>query len=164
MKKMKKSIFSVLVLSIAMFMSSCGFEDGAGYINDMFVEKTDKVEALLLEAYNYIDVDEYDSALAYLDSVTNYVKESEIIIAKLKNKSAEKFQKFTLEYLAFYDAAVVDYKQAIEWFQSEDDELFEKANKLIIDFGEKAEEKLDEFVALQAEFAKANNLELDKSR
>ena len=158
---MKKSIFSVLVLSIAMFMSSCGFEDGAGYINDMFVEKTDKVEALLLEAYNYIDVDEYDNALAYIDSVTNYVKESEIIIAKLKNKSAEKFQKFTLEYFAMYGAAVADYKQAIEWYQSDDDELFEKANDLINNFDIKADEKLSEFIAIQKEFAENNNFELE---
>ena len=161
---MKKNLLFILAAGIAILMSSCNFEDGAILVNDTLVVKTDKVEELMSKAWDYIDVDEYDNALAYLDSVKNHVKESEIVISKLKNKSAEKFQKFTLEYLAFYDAAVVDYKQAIKWFQSEDDELFEKANKLIIDFGEKAEEKLDEFVALQAEFAKANNLELDKSR
>ena len=158
---MKRNLLAILVLSIAVLMPSCGFEDGAGYVNDLLVEKTDKVEALMLEFYNYIDEDEYDTASAYLDSVTNYVKESEVVIAKLKNKSAEEFQQFTLEYLTFYGAVVDDYKKVIEWFQSEDDELFEKAGDLIIDFEKKADEKLAEFIALQKEFAENNNLELD---
>ena len=158
---MKKNLLAILVFSVAVLMSSCGFEDGAGYVNDILVERTDKVEALLLEAFNHIDVDEYDSALAYLDSVTNHVKESEVVIAKLKNKSAEEFQQFTLEYLAMYSAAVTDYRQAIEWYQSENDELVEKANDLINNFGDKADEKLFEFIALQKEFAENNNLELD---
>ena len=158
---MKKNLLAILVFSVAVLMSSCGFEDGARYVNDILVDETDKVEALMSNVYDFIDVDEYDNALAYLDSVANHVKDSETIIAKLKNKSAVKFQQSALEYLAMYSAVVADYRQAIEWFQSEDDELFEKANDLINDFDEKTDEKLSELIALQAEFAKNNNFELD---
>lgn len=157
---MKKNIFSVLVFGVAVLMSSCGFEDGAIYVNDMIVDKTDKVEEMMSNVYDFIDVDEYDSALAYLDSVANHAKDSEATIAKLKNKSAEKFQQSALEYLAMYSAVVADYRQAIEWYQSEDDELFEKANELIQNFDEKADEKLSEIIELQKEFAKKSNFEL----
>ena len=158
---MKKNLLAILVFSVAVLMSSCGFEDGAIYVNDTLVDKAEKVEVLMSEVYDYIDEDEYDSALAYLDSVTNHVKDSEIAIAKLKNKSAEEFKQSVLEYLAMYSATVADYRQAIEWYQSEDDELFEKANDIINNFDVITDEKLSEIIALQKEFAENNNLELD---
>ena len=157
---MKKNLLVILAIGIAVFMSSCVFGDGAVYVNDLLVDKSDKVEDLLSQAYDFIYEDEYDTALAYLDSVTNYVKDSEVVIAKLKNKSAEAFKQSVLEYLAMHSAAVADYKQAIEWYQSEDDDLFEKANDLIENFDVKTDEKVSEIQALQAEFAKANNIEL----
>ena len=153
---MKKNLLAILVFSVAVLMSSCGFEDGAGYVNDILVERTDKVEALLLEAFNHIDVDEYDSALAYPDSVTNHVKESEVVIAKLKNKSAEKLQQATLEYLAMFKTGVIDCKQAIECYRA--DGNMEEAYDLINNFVEKADTKLEEMQEIQVEFAKANNI------
>ena len=156
---MKKNLLAILVFSVAVLMSSCG--NSAGNVNDTIVDELDKVEELMSNVYDFIIDDEYDNALAYLDSVANHAKEATIIIANLKCKSAEKFQQAAVEYLAMYSTAAVDFRQAIEWYQSKDDELFEKADNLIDDFETKTDEKLDEIIVLQAEFAEKNNLELE---
>ena len=157
---MKKSIFTVLVFSVAVLMCSCG-EQSAIYVNDTIVNETDKVDALMSKVYDFIDEDEYDNALAYLDSVANQAKESEAIIAGLKYKSVEKLQQVALEYLAMYKQAATDFRQVIEWYQSEDDGLVDKGDDLVSDFDEKTDKKLSEIQTLQIEFAKKNNFELE---
>ena len=157
---MKKSLFSVWVFSVAVFMYSCGGHD-AIYVNDMIVEKTDEVEELMSKVYDFIYEDEYDSALAYLDSIANHAKESETIIANLKCYSVEKFQQVALEYLAMYREAATDFRQAIEWYQSGDEELIEKGDDLIGNFDDQTDKKLSEIQRLQVEFAKKNNFDLE---
>jgi len=157
---MKKSIFSILIFSVAVLIYSCGSGPSAIYVNDTIVDKTDKVEELMAKVYDFIEEDEYDNALAYLDSVANHAKESETIIANMKYKSAEKFQQAALEYLAMYKKAATDFRQAIKWYQSDDDDLIEKGDDLIDDFDEKTDEKLVEIQTLQVEFAKKNNFDL----
>ena len=157
---MKKSIFTVLVFSVAVLMCSCG-EQSAIYVNDTIVNETDKVDTLMSKVYDFIDEDEYDNALAYLDSVANQAKESEAIIAGLKYKSVEKLQQAALEYLAMYKQAATDFRQVIEWYQSEDDGLIDKGDDLVSDFDEKTDKKLSEIQTLQIEFAKKNNFELE---
>ena len=157
---MKKSIFTVLVFSVAVLMCSCG-EQSAIYVNDTIVNETDKVDALMSKVYDFIDEDEYDNALAYLDSVANQAKESEAIIAGLKYKSVERLQQAALEYLTMYKQAATDFRQVIEWYQSEDDGLIDKGDDLVSDFDEKTDKKLSEIQTLQIEFAKKNNFELE---
>ena len=159
---MKKKFFpAVLLFSVIAFLSSCGGHS-AEYANEVIVEKADKVIELMDKAFDYIDDDEYDNAQAYLDSVINHVTTSEPIIAALNNKSAEKLQQATLEYLTLFKAGVADYKQAIEIYKTaEDDEQMEKANDLINNFIEKADAKLSEMQELQIAFAKENNIILE---
>jgi len=157
---MKKNLFFALVFSVAVFMYSCGGHS-AIYVNDTIVDKTDKVEELMSKVYDFVNDDKYDNALAYLDSIANHAKESETIIANLEYKPAEKFQQAALEYLAMYkEAATTDFRQAIEWYQSEDNALLEKANNLIRSFDDKTDKKLAEMQALQVEFANKNNFDL----
>ena len=156
---MKKNLLFIFVVSIAVLMSSCG-GDSAMRVNKVLVEKSETVAEFMSKAMDYFADDEYESALECLDIVTNYVDKSTPIVARLQNKSAEKWQQATLEYLAIYKAGAADYKQAIEWFQA--DENFEEASMLVINFILKASSKLEEMQEIQAEFAKANNIELTK--
>jgi len=157
---MKKSIFTVLGFSVAVLMCSCGGHSAIS-VNDTIVNETDKVDELMSKVYDFIDEDEYDNALVYLDSVANQAKESETIIADLKYKSVEKLQQAALEYLAMYKQAATDFRQVIKWYQSEDDALIEKGDDSISEFDDKIEKKLSEIQSLQIEFAKENNFELE---
>ena len=157
---MKKNFFSALLLCAVVFLSSCG-GDSAVRVNDVIVSKAEKAVDLMGEVFNYIEDDDYDNALIYLDSISIHVKESTDVISKLDNKSAEELKKATLEYLALFNDGVADYKQAIQLFQSaETNEQFKKANTLISDFAKKVDGKLREVQKAQADFAKANNITL----
>ena len=156
---MKKGFFSALLLSAIVFLSSCG--DSAGYVNEVLVAKSDKVVDLMEKAGGYIQDDEYDNAVAYLDSVSIYIETSKPLISALKNKSAEAFQKATLEYMDLFAEGTVDYKKAIELYKTaEDNDQMEQANNLINNFVDKTQAKLTEMQGIQEEFAKANGITL----
>lgn len=160
---MKKNILVVLLLSAIVSLSSCGGGHSAEYVNKTIVEKADKVVELMQKAYNHIDNDRYSDAQAYLDSVSNYVVESKPIIAALNNKSAEEMKQATLEYIELFKGGVADYRQAIELYQTaQENEQFEQANSLINDFIEKADRKLSELRDIQVIFAERNNITLEK--
>ena len=160
---MKKNILVILLLSAIVSLSSCGGGHSAEYVNDIIVEKADKVTNLMVIVSDYIDDDKYSNAQAYLDSVANYVVESKPIIAALNNKSAEKMKQATLEYLELFKEGVTDYRQAIELYQTaQDNEQMEKANDLINNFLEKTGKKITEIQEFQVAFAKENNIILLK--
>ena len=153
---MRKSILSALLVSAVVLLSSCG--DSATKVNDILVEKSDKVVELMEIAGQYIQTDDYDNALAYLDSVSVFTTEAVPVISALKNKSAEKLQKATVEYMELFNSGVASYKQAIELYQTaEDNDQMDVANNLVNDFIEKTQVKLTEMQEIQAEFAKSNN-------
>jgi len=157
---MKKNFFSALLLCAVVFLSSCG-GDSAVRVNDVIVAKADKVTDLMRKVVNHIGNDDYDKATLYLDSVSIYIKESEPIITGLNNKSAEELKKITLEYIALFNDGVTDCKEAIQIYQSADDnEQLRKATALINNFIDKADKKLEEARKAQVDFAKANNISL----
>ena len=157
---MKKNILTTLVISaVAFFMTSCS--DNATYVNETIVNRLEKSAELLNEVVEYAEVDDYATATAYLDSITNHISESTAVISKMKNKSAEQFIQTSLDYLNYFSTGVADYKKAIEIYQTAETNVqFEKANDIVNDFLEVADAKFEKVQEAQVEFAKANDITL----
>ena len=157
---MKKNLLSVTVLSLVAFvMISCGTSSTT--VNETIVAKTDRTIDLMNQAFEAINDDEYETALATLDTLSPYVEESKEIISKMENKSGEQFIQVAVEFLDLFPSGIADYKKAIEIFQTaENNTKMREAAKLVDDFMDKAGDKYDELGKIQVEFAKANGMTL----
>ena len=157
---MKVKFLSVTALSVIAFvMISCGTSSTT--VNDTIVAKTDKVNDMMSDIIDAIDADEYEAALTSLDELGVYTSESKEIIAKMKNKSGEKFIQVAVEYLDLYTQGIVDTKEAIAIFQTaENNTQMRKANDLYNNFTDIATSKHRELQNAQREFANANGITL----
>ena len=157
---MRKNFLSVTVLSlVASVMISCG--TSATTVNETIVAKTDRVFDLMNQATDAADNEDYETALATLDTLIPYVEESKEIISKMENKPGEQFIQAAVAFLDLFPEGIADYKKAIGIYQiAENNAQLKESYDLANNFINKVNAKYTELGKIQVEFADANGLTL----
>jgi hypothetical protein len=160
---MKKILF-LCACVLAGGLSSCG-GDSVERVNAVIVNRVDTAVELAEKVTGFVQDDEYDQALLYVDSVSLHVTKSIADIEKLDNKSATEFKQAALDLLNLIATEGIPiYTRVIALYvafeETDDEAQADEAQTLFNDFIDKAQASQGKVEKAQVAFAKANNMQL----